>query len=150
MSKIVGLQDAADDVSRNDVKRLVNSMVSRSTKFQPGQLKGMRPQAENSRYSGSQIQNYSRRSNRAYQSLGTSKFDTFSSKTVRPSTSFMGVSRKEAIAKYSQFPKNLFNPMTDQMTSIVGHEDQVVERNAYFTTATVQKSNKQNCFARDV
>ena len=55
-----------------------------------------------------------------------SKFNTYTSQTVRPSTSFIGVSRKEAIARHSQVPKNLFNPLTDQMTSIVGHNENVL------------------------
>ena len=138
VSKIIDSPGSkANDTSNNEVKRLVGQMVSHSTHVRPGKFKEiMQPQADNTRYgstAGSRIGQYSRRSNRAYQSLGASKFDTFSSKSVRPSTSFMNVSRKEAIAKHSQFPKNLFNPLTDQMTSIVGHADERVCTNPYAT-----------------
>ena len=59
----------------------------------------------------------------------------------------MNVSRKEAISKHSQFPKNLFNPLTDQMTSIVGHADERVSTNPY---ATQQGKVLKNCFAKDL
>ena len=125
-------------------------MVSQSAKMPAGQLKGMQAQAGNTRYGGSRVGQHSRRSTdrvSAYQSLGASKFDTFSCNSVRPSTSFMGVSRKEAIAKHSQVPKNLFNPLTDQMTSIVGHADERVSLNPYFTQTTTAP---RNCFAKDL
>ena len=53
----------------------------------------------------------------------------------------MGVSRKEAIAKHSQAPKNLFNPLTDQMTHIVG---------GHAVPNSLLQAREDNCFARDV
>ena len=44
---------------------------------------------------------------------GASRFDTMSYKTVRPSTSFINITRQEAIARHSQAPLSLFNPLTD-------------------------------------
>ena len=121
---------------------------SQSAKMTPGAFKSitLQDRAANARYSGSQTGHYSKRSsrqqtNRAYHSLGASKFDTLSSKSVRPSTTFMGVSRKEAIAKHQQVPKNLFNPLTDQMTQIVGGHE---------VPSSLLQARGDNCFARDV
>ena len=44
----------------------------------------------------------------------------------------MAVSRKVAQQKHSQVPTNLFNPMTDQMTAIVGHKEETVQQ-SYMT-----------------
>ena len=68
-----------------------------------------------------------RRSEFSQRSYGASKFDTFSQSSVRPSTSFMGLSRKEAIERQSQVPRSIFNPLTDQMTGIVGHSEHVLQ-----------------------
>ena len=92
----------------------------------------------------------------AISAFGMSKFDTYTTDAVRPSTSFMGLSRKEAIARLSQVPKNLFNPLTDQMTSIVGHnenvllkkyQDQLTEMRARKEGQRDVNKNKKNCFA---
>ena len=61
--------------------------------------------------------------------------------SVRPSSSFITVSRKQAIEKHSQVPTNLFNPLTDQMKSIVGHNEKVLH-SAYFSNAYSVKSSK--------
>ena len=95
----------------------------------------------------------------AISAFGMSKFDTYTSETVRPSTSFMGVSRKEAIARHSQVPKNLFNPLTDQMTSIVGHnenvllkkyQDQLKDMHARKEGQRNVSKNNKNCFATEL
>lgn len=47
-------------------------------------------------------------------SLANSSFDTFRSDSVRPSSTFVNITRQQAMDKhYAQVPKNLFNPMTD-------------------------------------
>lgn len=90
-------------------------------------------------------------SNRGYFSLGASKFDTLSSKSVRPSTSFMSVSRKVAQQKHSQVPKNLFNPLTDQMTAIVGHKEEII-RNQLAASGDQPKnqSQRQNVLVKEL
>ena len=51
----------------------------------------------------------------------TSQYTTNMS-AIRPSVSFLGMTRYQAQEKLSQVPKSIFNPLTDQRADVTGVE----------------------------
>lgn len=99
---------ASMDQQKGSINNQTINVMSHSAALPSGQLTALKQTNTSVDHLGpySQRGGYmARRSNktntsRAYQSLGMSKFDTMSSNTVRPSTSFTAVTRKTAIDRH--------------------------------------------------
>ena len=80
----------------------------------------------------------------------TSQYTTNMS-AIRPSVSFVGMSRMQAQEKLSQVPKNIFNPLTDQRADITGmplpdmrSRYATNNRNFQLASRTAQPSKRHN------